>query len=186
LEINYKQNKNTKKPMMRIFCFLFAVLISMVITSESVFAQTEKNPEVMFNLAKEYFVNGEYKQAVAIYDEILEIAPNNISTLKMKGIVQSNLDDHTNSLKQFFKVLQYKPNDIISLTGMGVGFGNLGEYQESITYFEKASIEKPDSIVINNYKDFINNVISKYPYTPTEKPKQSESTKIQNGGQKEK
>jgi tetratricopeptide (TPR) repeat protein len=167
LEINYKQNKNTKKPMMRIFCFLFAVLISMVITSES-----------MFNLAKEHFVNGEYKQAVAIYDEILEIAPNNISTLKMKGIVQSNLDDHTNSLKQFFKVLQYKPNDIISLTGMGVGFGNLGEYQESITYFEKASIEKPDSIVINNYKDFINNVISKYPYTPTEKPKQSESTKI--------
>jgi tetratricopeptide (TPR) repeat protein len=178
LEINYKQNKNTKKPMMRIFCFLFAVLISMVITSESAFAQTEKTPEVMFNLAKEHFVNGEYKQAVAIYDEILEIAPNNISTLKMKGIVQSNLDDHTNSLKQFFKVLQYKPNDIISLTGMGVGFGNLGEYQESIIYFEKASIEKPDSVVINNYKDFINNVISKYPYTPTEKPKQSESTKI--------
>ena len=58
---------------------------------------------------------------------------------------------------------------------MGVGFGNLGEYQESITYFEKASIEKPDSIVINNYKNFINNVISKYPYTPTEKPEQTKS-----------
>ena len=164
--------------MMRIFCFLFVILISVGITSESAFAQTEKDPEVMFNLAKEHFVNGEYKQAIAIYDEILEIAPNNISTLKMKGIVQSNLDEHSSSLKQFFKVLQHKPNDIISLTGMGVGFGNLGEYQESITYFEKASIEKPDSIVINNYKKFINNVISKYPYTPTEKPEQTESAQI--------
>ena len=164
--------------MMRIFCILFVILTSLTITSESVFAQTEKDPEVMFNLAKEYFVNGEYKQAITVYDEILEIAPNNISTLKMKGIAQSNLDEHPNSLKQFFKVLQHKPNDIISLTGMGVGFGNLGEYHESITYFEKASIEKPDSIVINNYKDFINSVISKYPYTPTEKPEQTKSVQI--------
>jgi len=159
--------------MMRIFCFLFVILISVGITSESAFAQIGKDPEVMFNLAKEHIVNGEYKQAITIYDEILEITPNNISTLKMKGIVQSNLDEHSSSLKQFFKVLQHKPDDITSLTGMGVGFGNLGEYQESITYFEKASIEKPDSIVINNYKDFINNVISKYPYTPTEKPEQT-------------
>jgi tetratricopeptide (TPR) repeat protein len=88
----------------------------------------------------------------------------------MKGIAQSNLDEHGNSLKQFFKVLQYKPNDVIALTGMGVGFGNLGEYQESITYFEKASKEKPNSTIINNYKNFINSVILKYPYTPTEKP----------------
>ena len=159
--------------MMNIFCVLFLVLISLAITNESAFAQTEKNPEVMFNLAKEHFINGEYEEAIIIYDEILEIAPNNISTLKMKGIVQSNLEKHPSSLKQFFKVLQHKPNDIISLTGMGVGFGNLGEYKESIAYFEKASVEKPDSVVINNYKDFINNVISKYPYIPTEKPEQT-------------
>ena len=178
LEINYKQNKHTKKSMMNVFCFLFVILIGLTITSESVFAQTEKDPEIMFNLAKEYFVNGEYKQAITIYDEILEIDPNNISTLKMKGIAQGNLDEHSSSLKQFFKVLQHKPNDIISLTGMGVGFGNLGEYQESISYFEKASIEKPDSVVINNYKDFINSVISKYPYTPTEKPEQTKPIQI--------
>lgn len=158
--------------MIKIFYCLFAVLISLTITSESAFAQTENDPKIMFNLANEHFVNGEYKEAIVIYDEILEIAPNNISTLKMKGIVQSNLEEHPSSLKQFFKVLQHKPNDIISLTGMGVGFGNLGEYEESISYFEKASAEKSDSVVINNYKDFINNVISKYPYTATEKPEE--------------
>jgi len=150
--------------------YLGIILLSLFILTGTVFAQTEKDAELMFNQAKEHFVNGEYKQAITIYDDILEILPNNISTLKMKGIVQSNLDDHNNSLKQFFKVLQYKPNDVVSLTGMGVGFGNLGEYQESITYFNKALKEKPNSTVVKNYKEFIEKVISKYPYTPTEKP----------------
>lgn len=159
-----------KKYKMKIVYVLFAVLFSFTMFSQNAIAQSNENPEIMFNLAKEHFVKGEYNQAVTIYDDILEIAPNNISTLKMKGIAQSNLDQHSNSLKQFFKVLQHRPNDVISLTGMGVGFGNLGEYQESMTYFEKASIEKPNSVVIKNYKEFINKVIQKYPYTATEKP----------------
>ena len=156
---------------MKIFYFLFVILCSSTIIFGTAFAQTYEDPEIMFNMAKDHFVKGEYKEAITIYDNILEKHPNNISTLKMKGIAQSNLEQHTSSLKQFFKVLQYKPNDIISLTGMGVGFGYLGEYQESIAYFEKASKQKPNSTVIKNYKDFINGVISKYPYTPTEKPK---------------
>jgi len=150
--------------------FLVMILLSSSILTGTVFAQTENDAKLMFYQANEHFVNGEYKQAITIYDDILEIMPNNISTLKMKGIVQSNLEEHNNSLKQFFKVLQYRPNDVISLTGMGVGFGNLGEYQEAIAYFEKALKEKPNSVVIKNYKEFVDKVISKYPYTPTEKP----------------
>ncbi len=85
--------------------FLVLILLSSSILTGTVFAQTEKDPESMFSLAKEHFVNGEYKQAVKIFDDILEISPNNISTLKMKGIAQSNLEQHGKSLKQFFKVL---------------------------------------------------------------------------------
>jgi len=159
-----------KKDTMFIPYFLVVILLSSSILTGTIFAQTEEDAELMFNQAKGHFVNGEYKQAIRIYDDILEFAPNNISTLKMKGIAQGNLDYHDKSLKQFFKVLQYRSNDIISLTGMGVGFGYLGEYQESIKYFDKALKEKPDSVVIKNYKEFVNKVIKKYPYTPTEKP----------------
>ncbi len=159
-----------KKDTVVIPCFLIIILLSSSIPTGTIFAQTEKDAMLMFNQANKHFVSGEYKEAITIYDNILEIVPNNISTLKMKGIAQSNLEEHNKSLKQFFKVLQYKPNDVISLTGMGVGFGNLGEYQESTTYFEKALKEKPDSTVIKNYKEFVKKVVSKYPYTPTEKP----------------
>ncbi len=160
-----------KKDTMTIPNLLTIVLLSSSIFTGIVFAQTNEDAELMFNQANNHFVNGEYKQAIVIYDDILEIAPNNISTLKMKGIVHSNLEEHDKSLKQFFKVLQYRPNDVTSLTGMGVGFGNLGEYQESISYFDKALEEKPDSTVIKNYKEFVEKVILKYPYTSTEKPK---------------
>ena len=124
----------------------------------------------MFKQAHEHFVKGEYNEAIVIYDSILEIAPNNISTLKMKAIALSNSEYHEKSLKEFFKILQYQPDDVTALTGMGIGFGNLGEYQEAKYYFEEAVKRKPDSIVINNYKEFTDRVIAKYPYIATEKP----------------
>ena len=76
---------------MRIFYFLFVILVSTTLMLGTAFAQTEEDPEIMFNIEKDHFVNGEYKEAIRIYDEILEIAPNNISTLKMKGIAENNL-----------------------------------------------------------------------------------------------
>lgn len=150
--------------------FLVVVLLLSSFISFPVFAQTSEDAQIMFKQANDHFVKGEYNQAIVIYDDILEIAPNNISTLKMKAIALSNSGYHEKSLKEFFKILQYRPDDTIALTGMGVGFGNLGEYQEAKYYFEKAIERKPDSVMINNYKEFTDKVIAKYPYIATEKP----------------
>jgi tetratricopeptide (TPR) repeat protein len=151
---------------------LFLVIITSSFSIGPALGQTSEESK-LFDQANEYFKDGQYKESITIYDEILVQIPNNISTLKMKGIAQSNLGNHEESLKQFFTILQYKPDDVIALTGMGVGFGNLGEYQEAKNYFEKALEKKPDSTVIKNYKEFVDNIISKYPYTPTEKPGKS-------------
>jgi tetratricopeptide (TPR) repeat protein len=150
--------------------FLGAILLFSSFISVPVFSQTLGDPQIMFKQAHEHFVKGEYNEAIVIYDNILEIAPNNISTLKMKAIALSNSEYHEKSLKEFFKILQYQPDDVTALTGMGIGFGNLGEYQEARYYFEEAVKRKPDSIVINNYKEFTDKVIAKYPYIATEKP----------------
>jgi len=147
------------------------LMISMAALSPSqIFAQGTNDVNVMFQGANEHFSNGEYSEAVKIYDDILEIVPDNISTLKMKGIALSNIGFHEKSLKQFYKIIQKEPDDVIALTGMGVGFGYLGEYDEAKQYFKRALAVDPDSIVIKNYNDFVDSVITKYPYTPTEKP----------------
>ncbi|MCH7940470.1 MAG: matrixin family metalloprotease [Thaumarchaeota archaeon] len=155
--------------------FLLLVIGFVSFTSQ-VFAQESETQE-LFQEANEHFVNGEYKEAIQIYDNILEIVPNNFSTLKMKGVALSNLAQdenlinyHTDSLEQFYTIIQHNPNDVLALTGLGVGFGYLGEYHESKQYFEKALELEPDSAVIKNYLEFVDKVIQKYPYTPTEKP----------------
>ena len=134
------------------------------------FAETEQELNLIFKQANKHLKNGEYRQAIVMYEQILEINPNHKTTSNMKGIAHGNMDDHIKSLTQFFKVLQKNPNDPIALTGMGIGFGNLGEYNESLNYFNKAEVEKSDSKVIKNYKKIIENTIKKYPYEPTEKP----------------
>jgi len=156
---------------------LFLLLvIGFVAFTPQVFAQESETQE-LFQEANDYFANGEYKDAIQIYDNILEITPNNISTLKMKGVALSNLAQdenlinyHTDSLEQFYTIIQHNPNDVLAITGLGVGFGYLGEYHESKQYFEKALELEPDSVIIKNYLEFVDKVIQKYPYTPTEKP----------------
>ena len=167
---------NTSTLVMR--AFLVMILLFSSFVSVPVFAQSSDDVKIMFKQANEHFVKGEYNQAIVIYDDILEIFPNNISTLKMKAIALSNSGYHEKSLKEFFKILQYQPDDITALTGMGVGFGNMGEYQEAKYYFEKAIKKKPDSVMINNYKEFTDKVIAKYPYIATEKPVELEKVEI--------
>ena len=155
---------------MKILVLLLVIILSFaLVVILPVTAQVEK-ASILFEEANKHFSKGEYREAIQIYDKILEVAPDNVSTLKMKGIAQSNLGYHEQSLKQFYKVIQRNPNDVISLVGMGVGFGYLGEYHEARKYFERAYTLRPDSIVINNYKEYADKVIKKYPYTPTEKP----------------
>ena len=156
-----KQTKNL------IYLILPILCISLFVT-EDAFAQKNELKE-SFRTAKDHTLNGEYRQAIMIYDEILKNQPENIQALKMKGLSLNNLNEHTSALKQYHKALRIDPNDSTVLTAMGVSFGSLGEYQEASIYFNKAKQEKPNSEVIKNYMEFIKEFVSKYPYKPTSK-----------------
>ena len=157
---------------------LLACIFMSLLTIEGAFAEEHVDPAKLFDEAKKHFSVGDYSAAVKIYDDILQIVPDNVSTLKMKGIALSNLEQHSNSLKQFYKVLQKEPDDTISLLGMGIGFGNLGEYRESQKYFEKVLDVEPENKVAKNYYEFIDKTIAKYPYNPTPKPTPVQKTTL--------
>ena len=154
------------------------ILTTSYIMSNEVSAQMVEKIEL--ENAKKHFVNGEYKQAIRIYEQLLENNPNDTSILKIKAIALSNSDDDVNSLKDFYKIIQQDPNNVIALTGMGVGFGNLGEYKEASIYLEKALKEDPDNKIIKNYKKIIDEINIKYRFTPTEK---TLPNKIKNNGE---
>jgi len=151
---------------------LMLMIIMAALGPSQIFAQGTNVVPEMFQEANGHFAIGEYNEAVKIYGDILEIVPDNVSTLKMYGIALSNVGYHEKSLKQFYKIIQKEPDNVIALTGMGVGFGYLGEYHEAKQYFKRALEIEPDSTVIKNYNEYVDSVITKFPYTPTEKPEQ--------------
>ena len=152
---------------------LFAFLVSTLFFSSinnSVLANTTDDISILYNTAYRHLENGELREAINIYDEILAISPENTDSMLMKGIALSNLERHKMSMKEFYKVLEKEPENISALLGIGVGMGNFGEYEEAKEYFDKAYSIMPDNHVVNNYREFALNVIEKYPYNKVEKP----------------
>jgi tetratricopeptide (TPR) repeat protein len=124
--------------------------------------------------AAKHLAKGKYREAVALYDKILQDYPDNTTVLKVKGVAESNLGYHQKSLVSFYKIYQKDPKDAVALLGLGVGFGNFGEYIEAKKYFDSAYKLYPNSTVAKNYKEMADKTVKKYPYKPTEKPKKSE------------
>jgi tetratricopeptide (TPR) repeat protein len=141
--------------------------------------------------AEEYFLDGEYRKAIEIYDDILEVFPTDTKIREMKAISLSNMRLYTTlaaqpgnsnqiqydiyylnekSMLEFYRVLETDPSSVIALNGLGLGFGNFGEYDEAKKYFESAIKLDPDNHVSKNYLEYIEKIIKKYPYKPTEKP----------------
>ena len=152
---------------------LFASVISVMsfsLINNTVFADDTSNTEILYNQANKHLLKGELHEAIELYDEILDISPNNIDAMIMKGITLDNLDRYKQSMKEFYNVLEQEPQNIQALLGMGIGFGNYGEYKEAYKYFESAYVLNPENHVTNNYKNFAENVIDKYPYNEVEKP----------------
>ena len=144
--------------------------------------------------AYELFMDGNYKESIKIFDEMLEIDPKNYKILEIKGLALSNLRlestlasqaqanaalrDTSNlnklSMMEYYKALEINPNSIFALNGMGVGFGNFGEYSEAKRYFEKSLMIDPNNVVTKNYISSIDKIREKYSLdifeTPTKKP----------------
>ena len=118
--------------------FTFLVSVILFASMDMVFADEKNDLRTLYNNANEHLANGELREAINTYDEILEISPDNIDATLMKGVALSNIEQHKQSMKEFYKVLVKKPENVLALVGMGVGFGNFGEYKEAQTYFDDA------------------------------------------------
>ena len=68
-----------------IFSFTLIFLVS------PAFSEETDNITELINEAEQYLMKGEYKKAVIIYDEMLEILPTDSKIHEMKGIALSNI-----------------------------------------------------------------------------------------------
>ena len=152
---------------------LITVSISVLFSSPSMngaFALETKDVPKIYKKANEHFMQGEYEQAIELYDEILEVSPTNTKSSLMKGIALSNLERHKSSILEFYNVNKQDPENVTALIGLGIGFGNFGEYKQALTYFEQAYKLSPENHIVKNYYEFATITVKKYPYNEIEKP----------------
>ena len=154
------------------FIFLLVTVTLFVDHAYSQQSDVEEYQKVndMIITAQKSLLDGEYRDSIRIYDELLEIDPKNHKIFEMKGLALSNLrlestlasQAHANaalgdpsnlnklSMLEYYKALEINPNSTLALNGMGIGFGNFGEYSEAKRYFEKSLMIEPDNIVTKN------------------------------------
>ena len=171
-----------------VILFTFTLFIS------SAYAENIDERDKLFAEAFESFLKGKYEKSIKIFDEMLEIYPEDYKIFEMKGVALSNLRlestlamqpqqntaprDPSNlnksSMLEFYKALEINPNSVLALNGMGLGFGNFGEYSEAETYFKKSLEINPDNKVTQNYLISLENLKKKYSLNvfenPTKKP----------------
>ena len=93
----------------------FVLLLSASI--DDVYGEGIRDVPNLYEKANEHFMNGEYHEAIEIYDKILTISPTNAKTSLMKGIALDNLERHKASILEFYKVNQQEPENITALIG---------------------------------------------------------------------
>jgi len=169
---------------------LIIFFFTAVLFAGSAFAENISERTKLLIEATEPFLNGEYEIAIKIFDEILEIHPNDSKIFEMKGIALSNLRLESTlaaqpqqnssprdassmnklSMLEFYRALEIDPDSILALNGMGLGFGNFGEYSEAERYFKKSLELDPDNAVTQNYLISIKKVKEKYSLDKFESP----------------
>ena len=184
-----------KQNMLQNIIKLFTVILfTFTLFISSAYAEDIDERDKLFAEAFEPFLKGEYEKSIKIFDEMLEIYPEDYKIFEMKGVALSNLRlestlamqpqqntaprDPSNlnksSMLEFYKALEINPNSVLALNGMGLGFGNFGEYSEAETYFKKSLEVNPDNKVTQNYLISLENLKKKYSLNvfenPTKKP----------------
>jgi len=184
-----------KQNMLQNIVTLFTVILfTFTLFISSAYAENIDERDKLFAEAFESFLKGKYEKSIKIFDDMLEIYPEDYKIFEMKGIALSNLRlestlamqpqqntaprDPSNlnksSMLEFYKALEINPNSVLALNGMGLGFGNFGEYSEAEIYFKKSLEVNPDNKVTQNYLISLENLKKKYSLNvfdnPTKKP----------------
>jgi len=86
----------------------------------------------------------EYEQAIASYDQALEIKPNDHQAWYNRGNALGNLGRYEQAIASYDKALEIKPDLHEAWNNRGVALGNLGRYEEAIASYDQALEIKPD------------------------------------------
>ena len=106
----------------------------------------------IFALAVQNHQQNNLEEAKNLYNQILKIDPNHISSLNNLGSILKNSGEKQKAKDCFEKAIEIDPNFLDALTNLGILFDELGQYQKSVECYKKIIEINP------NYENTHNNL----------------------------
>lgn len=108
------------------------------------FAQALAVAQTAGELAISYMIEAEgklvarkYQQAIKLYNEVIELQPDNYTAIRYAGLCYYLQKDFTNAIKYYEKVLDKNPSFSRALYyELGESYYKLGNYGQSLEYFD--------------------------------------------------
>ena len=100
--------------------------------------------ESYFNQGVLEYNAGNFREAIACFDQVLAIKPDYHEALFNKGVALSDLGDKAAAIACFDQVLAIKPDDHEALYNKGVALSDLGDKAAEIACYDQALVIKPD------------------------------------------
>ena len=92
--------------------------------------------------------------AVPWCDKILRDNPDDVDTLRVKGLALHCLNKHGESMECYDKILRLSPDDAGALFEKGTVLSSLEKYSDAISCYTKALLLRPDDLEIRRHMAF--------------------------------
>ena len=92
----------------------------------------------LFKAASFFVVENDLSQAMACYNDVLDMEPENARALRNRGFVYLRRNDHKAALKDLERAKDIDDDSFESMIALGEAFYIMGNYKESLKYLKKA------------------------------------------------
>ena len=109
-----------------------------------------------------------YNEALGIFDQILEIDPDNVKALINRSAVLTLIGENEKAISVADRILTIEPNNIKALSNKGTALANIGYTYDAISVFERGLEIDPDNQKLIDGRNFLFQFIDLLVLSPDE------------------
>lgn len=103
-----------------------------------------------------------YSRAIDLYNNIIEIVPDNSDAYFNRGIAYSDINEFEKAITDYTKVISFNDTDIDAFINRGIAYYNIHEYQNAMDDFNRVISLVPDDAAAYDYRGVVYTMLEEY------------------------
>ena len=112
--------------------------------------------------AKSTQQSGKLCEALALYQQLLKIVPNNFDTLIEMGSINNQMGQFQDAVTFFTRASAAKSNSFSVFFGLGLALQGLKRYNDALANYDQALVITPEDADVYKNRCFVLNVLTRY------------------------